>query len=37
MPAYPYERLGGQDAVKTAVDIFYRKILADALIISLMG
>ncbi len=24
-----YERLGGQDAVNTAVDIFYRKVLAD--------
>lgn len=24
-----YERLGGQSAVSTAVDIFYRKILAD--------
>ncbi len=25
-----YERLGGQPAVETAVDIFYRKILDDA-------
>ncbi len=24
-----FERLGGQDAVNTAVDIFYRKVLAD--------
>ena len=24
-----FERLGGQDAVNTAVDIFYRKILTD--------
>lgn len=24
-----YERLGGQDAVNAAVDIFYRKVLAD--------
>ncbi len=24
-----YERLGGQNAVNTAVDIFYRKVLAD--------
>lgn len=24
-----YERLGGQDAVNTAVDMFYRKVLAD--------
>lgn len=24
-----YERLGGQDAVNTAVDIFYRKMLSD--------
>ncbi|WP_298628264.1 group 1 truncated hemoglobin [uncultured Legionella sp.] len=29
MPASLYERLGGQTAVNTAVDIFYRKILAD--------
>lgn len=24
-----YERLGGQNAVDTAVDIFYRKVLVD--------
>lgn len=24
-----FERLGGQDAVNTAVDVFYRKVLAD--------
>jgi hemoglobin len=24
-----YERLGGQEAVNTAVDIFYRKVLSD--------
>lgn len=24
-----YERLGGQEAVSTAVDIFYRKVLSD--------
>ena len=29
MPASLYERLGGQVAVNTAVDIFYRKILTD--------
>ncbi len=29
MPASLYERLGGQTAVNTAVDIFYRKILRD--------
>lgn len=29
MPASLYERLGGQAAVNTAVDIFYRKILTD--------
>ncbi len=29
MSASLYERLGGQAAVNTAVDIFYRKVLAD--------
>ena len=29
MPASLYERLGGQAAVNTAVDIFYRKVLTD--------
>lgn len=29
MPASLYERLGGQAAVNTAVDIFYRKMLTD--------
>ena len=29
MPVPLYERLGGQAAVNTAVDIFYRKILTD--------
>ncbi|KTD51350.1 group I truncated hemoglobin [Legionella quateirensis] len=29
MPSSLYERLGGQAAVNTAVDIFYRKVLTD--------
>ncbi len=29
MTASLYERLGGQDAVNAAVDIFYRKVLTD--------
>ncbi len=29
MPSTLYERLGGQAAVNTAVDIFYRKVLTD--------
>ncbi|HAT8606370.1 TPA: group I truncated hemoglobin [Legionella pneumophila] len=29
MPLSLYERLGGQAAVNTAVDIFYRKVLTD--------
>lgn len=27
-----YERIGGRDAVKAAVDIFYKKVLADPLL-----
>jgi hemoglobin len=29
MPAQLYEQLGGQPAVDAAVDVFYRKVLAD--------
>ncbi len=29
MPESLFERLGGQDAVNAAVDVFYRKMLTD--------